>query len=325
MAGVAALAIWAEPNAGAAHRHIEAGQFDEARADLGALGAPENHAALWAELGLRETMAETDIDQAIERARAIPARMPQAAAAQTHLDRLLVAAATQAIAAQQLAVARERLGQLSESGKDSPEARSAHGEIALADGARCLAESNLSCALQATKWAAEFGLGDRSAALRAQTISALRARAEGALNSAEGDRDLAARVAAQRAAFAAWSDLAAVEPGPEPIRLATVRSAHEKDLVLLAKQEAILRKKQEVADRRAAVEQAKADKKRLAIEAREQHRQAREQRRQEAAERREARASRSLLCNDGSESPSCTCGGSWQGCCSHHGGVAGCQ
>jgi hypothetical protein len=32
----------------------------------------------------------------------------------------------------------------------------------------------------------------------------------------------------------------------------------------------------------------------------------------------------SLRCNDGTRSPSCVCGGSWRGCCSHHGGVNGC-
>lgn len=31
-----------------------------------------------------------------------------------------------------------------------------------------------------------------------------------------------------------------------------------------------------------------------------------------------------LRCNDGTRSPSCTCGGSYQGCCSWHGGVDGC-
>jgi hypothetical protein len=32
-----------------------------------------------------------------------------------------------------------------------------------------------------------------------------------------------------------------------------------------------------------------------------------------------------LMCNDGTLSPSCACGGSHRGCCSHHHGVAGCQ
>lgn len=46
-------------------------------------------------------------------------------------------------------------------------------------------------------------------------------------------------------------------------------------------------------------------------------------RRQEAAAR--AWASAPLMCRDGSLSPSCVCGGSHRGCCSHHGGVAGCS
>jgi hypothetical protein len=34
---------------------------------------------------------------------------------------------------------------------------------------------------------------------------------------------------------------------------------------------------------------------------------------------------RGLLCRDGTVSPTCSCGGSHRGCCSHHGGVAGCE
>lgn len=33
---------------------------------------------------------------------------------------------------------------------------------------------------------------------------------------------------------------------------------------------------------------------------------------------------RVLMCNDGTESPTCTCGGPHRGCCSHHGGIDGC-
>ncbi len=45
----------------------------------------------------------------------------------------------------------------------------------------------------------------------------------------------------------------------------------------------------------------------------------------EAQERRRAWAFSPLLCNDGTNSPSCTCGNPRRGCCSHHGGVAGCS
>lgn len=36
-------------------------------------------------------------------------------------------------------------------------------------------------------------------------------------------------------------------------------------------------------------------------------------------------ASRGLRCCDGTQSQSCSCSGSHRGCCSHHGGVCGCQ
>ena len=47
----------------------------------------------------------------------------------------------------------------------------------------------------------------------------------------------------------------------------------------------------------------------------------------EAKAAREAQAwsTAPLSCNDGSLSPSCVCGGLHRGCCSHHGGVAGCS
>src|SRR5690606_35771965 len=34
---------------------------------------------------------------------------------------------------------------------------------------------------------------------------------------------------------------------------------------------------------------------------------------------------RMLLCRDGTTSPTCVCGGPRRGCCSRHGGVAGCE
>ena len=54
------------------------------------------------------------------------------------------------------------------------------------------------------------------------------------------------------------------------------------------------------------------------------------ERAQRASARREAAALESrtyapLLCRDGTLSPSCVCGGSRRGCCSHHGGVAACS
>jgi hypothetical protein len=54
-----------------------------------------------------------------------------------------------------------------------------------------------------------------------------------------------------------------------------------------------------------------------------------EQARQRAAARPQpqpqSEGPRSVRCRDGTLSPKCICGGRLQGCCSHHGGVAGCE
>jgi hypothetical protein len=339
VAAATTLAILAEPSSRAARHYIESNQFATARAELEALGTRSSHPNLWADLGLRETLAEPDIERAIERVGTIPGDLPQAVEARRHVDQLLLAAATAAVAANQVPIARHRLAGLSETAATSSEARAILGEIALADGDGCVRQRNWSCALESSRRAASLGFEDRSRTLRGVTVAAVRTEAVAALRTAEATEDLATRVPAQKAAFAAWSALAAIEPGPEPATLASVRLAHERDIVQLAELEEVVRRKQEADNRRAEAAQAKEDKKRAFIEARAQRRseaveakenkkravaEAREYRRQEAAERREARASRGLMCNDGSESPGCSCGGSWSGCCSHHGGVAGC-
>lgn len=72
-----------------------------------------------------------------------------------------------------------------------------------------------------------------------------------------------------------------------------------------------------------------AEKRRIAAEERraaaEERRRVRAEKRRAAKERRRARREAPLVCRDGSYSPTCTCGGSRRGCCSHHGGVAGCS
>lgn len=46
---------------------------------------------------------------------------------------------------------------------------------------------------------------------------------------------------------------------------------------------------------------------------------------EKARKRSWAAAGKSLKCCDGTISDSCSCGGSHRGCCSHHGGVCGCE
>jgi hypothetical protein len=320
VAAAAILAIFAEPSARAARRYVDAGQLDLARTELSALGSPSSHAVAWADLKLQETKAESDADRAQERAAGIPNKLPQALAARAHVDQLLLRAASDDLAAQRLASARKRLENLSDTAKSSAASRAAFGELALAEGKQCLAARNWACALTGAKQAIAFGHVERGQVLQQSTVASLRTYADAALLKAEGTKDLAARVAAQKEAVAAWVAYAAVAPEvePEPARVLEVRQAQERDLALLAKQTAATQSRVEAEGRRAAAQIEKEERKRLATEAR-------EQRRQEAAERRAARHSGGLMCNDGTMSPSCSCGGSHRGCCSHHGGVAGCE
>ena len=82
-----------------------------------------------------------------------------------------------------------------------------------------------------------------------------------------------------------------------------------------------LRRKLANAERDIAREEASA----AAAERRRKAAEARKARQEARRERRMRRQYAPLLCNDGTLSPSCTCGGSRRGCCSHHGGVAGCS
>ena len=67
-------------------------------------------------------------------------------------------------------------------------------------------------------------------------------------------------------------------------------------------------------------------KKQVAVKRRQDEQRKRaEERRERARQAREESANRSLKCCDGSLSPTCSCSGSHRGCCSHHGGVCGCE
>jgi hypothetical protein len=188
----------------------------------------------------------------------------------------------------------------------------------LAEGAGCLAREQWPCAVASARQVGALGLAAEGRALHEKIVAALQARAETLADRAEGAAALEARVAAQETALAAWFDYHAVVPGPDTPRLVALRARHEKDAARLSRQ-------QEAGRARAAAE----EKRRLATEERAARRREAEEeraaRRREAEERREAWSSRGLRCCDGTLSPSCSCGGSHQGCCSHHRGVCGCE
>jgi hypothetical protein len=121
--------------------------------------------------------------------------------------------------------------------------------------------------------------------------------------------ETARRYAEVAGGLAAPHDGASLPVEATNISAAAVASECERLGALLREEQARQVARREAEERRAAL---------AAEEARQ-----RQARRREAAER--AWSSARLLCRDGSLSPSCTCAGSRRGCCSHHGGVAGCS
>jgi hypothetical protein len=75
---------------------------------------------------------------------------------------------------------------------------------------------------------------------------------------------------------------------------------------------------------RLAEQEARTEKARALAEAQKAKLRLAKLKQQESAAR-EREASKRLMCCDGTASPSCSCYGSHRGCCSHHGGVCGCE
>ena len=105
VAAVAALAcgfaLGAEPSLRAAKRYILAEQFEQARAELKALGRPEEakHAQTWVSLRLAELLHSSDVALIKEYAAQIPESWPQRAIADRHLYDVISHRASQQLAA----------------------------------------------------------------------------------------------------------------------------------------------------------------------------------------------------------------------------------
>jgi hypothetical protein len=315
------LAIVAEPSEAAARSLICAGRLTDARLELEELGdTSTSRKKLWADLLLREAKAELTIDRAKQRSARIPSGTPQAAEAVRHLDRLLTKAATEAIDRGDLKTAAAWLADLSPAARGAADARSLAQRLTKAQGEVCLTAKDWQCAVDASARAANEGAQNTAHELHNHAIAGQRAQVEQAVAAAAIPKDLEQRVAAQNAALEEWKRYAAMvaEAEPDPPSITTLRARSDADSAQLQQEQEAAHKKQEMEERKAAQALAAKEKREAAAAER-------EERRREAQERREERANRSLECNDGTTSPSCTCGGDWSGCCSRHGGVRGCE
>lgn len=314
--GVAtALALFNEPSVARARGLIDSGQLDLAKAELEALGTTPDD-PLWSDFHLKQARAATSCETATSFASKIASTAPQHAKAQAHADQLAVAAAEQALSTGDTDRATILLSCASETVRSAKTGQAIQARIKLTAGNACVTSANWSCALAAASDAHALGAGPQAEELQTSSRKAIQAAVDDAVASSRTEKDLARRVGHQQRAIDLWTKYLLPEKSSEPSELVALRGVAKRDQEALVKQEAIAQRKREA-----------EEKKRLAEEARQRAAAERAEKRRLAEEERRERASypRSLRCCDGTLSPSCMCGGSRRGCCSHHGGVCGCE
>lgn len=317
VAATTTLAIFAEPSARAARRYIDAGRLGEARAELEALGDERDPklAPLWADVHLRDALASNRCSTTTDHLTKIPPGAPQRATAQAHADALAVAAAETALTSADFDSASTAIGCASETTRSGSTGRSIEARVSLGLGRGCVASKDWSCALARAKTAGELGAITEATGLAADTGSAIRLEVDAHVAAARGEHDTSRRLENERAAVDLWTTYL-VHSDAAPAQLTMLKAQVSRDAQLLAQEEQARQAVRDVEAKRQREAAAREEKRRAAQE--ELQRQ-----RDEAALRRSEPSG--LLCCDGSLSPSCSCGGSHRGCCSHHGGICGCQ
>ncbi len=241
--------------------------------------------------------------------------MPQHATALAHADMLALSATHVSFHAGELEQARRALDCASTRTRESTEALGLRRQIALIGGRECAESRQWDCAFSKLREAEQLGLAD-ARELASQARQTIESDVKAAIAAAKTERDLERRLPLETAALGLWTTYLAGRHSSRPPEIAQLEQSAARDEKVVARLRELERKQAEKAEQRRRAAEAREEKRRLAAEERERRRKA-------AAERR--RMYSSLVCNDGSLSPSCVCGGSWRGCCSHHGGVSGCQ
>lgn len=327
--------VAAEPSLGQAHAYLRAGLLAKAEAELSALGGDGERAGGevadgWQELYLQRARARATCPAITGELGRLTAGSPRRAQAQALADRAALVAADGALARGDVAAARGELLCASAAAREGAEGVALRVRAERLEAAGCLSARDWACAQGAAERLAALPApgGAKAEELRAELTAKVRALVEERMQDLAREEDVRRRVAAEQEAIELWVRYLLAPGAAEPAELFALRGSLQRDEVLLARLE------QREAKQRAAIaaKEAAAARQREAAEAR----------RQRAAEQAEARALRAaeraeanqaarwssspLVCNDGTYSPSCTCGrDSYRGCCSHHGGVSGCS
>lgn len=194
------------------------------------------------------------------------------------------------------------------------DARTLRGDASYLVGLSCVSSDDAECA--ESQWKALHGLGEgeHAIALRDALASLCRTRLQDSVAKAANEQDPSAAVRTLEGAIEIIAMLGRI--GVSASEDTTSRIALDLDR---AKSAALRVERQEAIRiaREAAAEERRAVLERKRAEA--------ASRREEQREAQRERQYAPLRCCDGTDSPSCICGGSHRGCCSHHGGVCGCS
>jgi hypothetical protein len=312
IAAAVMLALLGEPSVATARARVEAGALDEARAELEALGDDTDPelAPLWRDVHQREALALSSCPDVVKKLEHVEPGTPQHAAIAAHADARAAARVEELLKRESFDEARSALACASAEWRQNP-GRVLSARIELAAASACSRKRDWDCALDRSVAASNAGAPE-GAALHREVLRTIHRDVEGLVESSRREKDVAARVQHQRSALA----LAAKYLSAAPPDLTSLHAANVKDEQQLARIQAKERKRVEAEEARRHELAARAERRRLAEEAR-------ARRREEAAARRSE--PQGLLCCDGTLSPTCSCGGSRRGCCSHHGGVCGCR
>jgi len=305
---VGASICLSSPSIERARSYLALHDLPDTEIELSGLGADADDVR--ADLGLARVMdAKTCID-ASKLTSAIAAASKQHARAIAYADDLALAGAKDALGLDHPQEASLTLNCATQTLRDGPRGHAMRAAIALTMARDCRARSDWDCTFMQVKAAEQLGSKDATA-LAQETYAQIETELDQTLTQLRAERDTSKRVDLERIGLVLATHLEQPSSPVASADVALLTSANKRDTAQLARDEEAARRRAEAEERRQA---------QLAAQA-EARRQAQEQREAAAASAFEG----ALMCNDGTESPSCTCGGSHRGCCSHHGGVAGCR
>lgn len=319
-AGAIGLAVVAEPSRAHAQTLLARNDLGNAEEEIGALGTPRDIAD---DLINRKLIRTPDLGEARRLAALVAPRNELTPNAAQHLLDLRLAALEAAVVGSKVSAANALYDELAPAERKHPKAAAARRTLLLKRAHECTASDDASCvdstisALRAEQFSAD------AEAVSTSLVSSLHGHAEreDSLARAEGSAsERLIHIEKADVLWAEWSRRSARHvPGADQ-RIALedqTRKEIERERVAAAHRAAAEQKERE---RREKLEQKRLEGEARAVAAAELKAE-----RQEAARQRRYNNA-PLVCNDGSLSPSCTCGrSSYRGCCSHHSGVSGCS